>query len=234
MHSHSVSFEWRECRDHVADALGVKADRWRGGLHEPGPSEARQQRAAIRSAEEQAQTEAARRTLRARALWQQAVHPRETVVVRYLASRGLALPDEVAGEVLRFYLGCLFGEERMPAMVAALRAIESDALQAIHRTALTVEGAKVYRKMLDPAGGAAAKLDSDPDVTTALAIGKKIETGPAARQLGIRLTWALGSVGAIRAVPVLPSIEVLTILCESDKDGANEAAARGGTRPSGA
>lgn len=111
-------------------------------------------------------------------------------------------------------------------MVAAMRCVLSDRLQAVHRTALTPEGAKVGRKMFGPVGSAAVKLDPDANVTTGLAIGEGIETCLAARQIGIGLVWALGSVGAIRVFPVLPGIEALTILCESDDGGASEAAAR--------
>ena len=59
--------------------------------------------------------------------------------------------------------------------------------------------------MLGRAKGAAIKLDPDDDVTLGLHIGEGIETCLAARQLGYRPVWALGSAGAIAAFPVLPA-----------------------------
>ncbi|WP_267423201.1 toprim domain-containing protein [Methylobacterium sp. GC_Met_2] len=161
---------------------------------------------------------------RALAMWHTASDPAGTVVERYLASRGLGLP-EAGAEVLRYHAACAFGDQRPPVMVAALRCIHTDRLQAVHRTALTPEGEKIGRKMLGPAARAAVKLDPDDAVTLGLAIGEGIETCLAARLLGIRPVWALGSVGAIRVFPVLPVV-ALTILVESDDGGASEAAAR--------
>jgi putative DNA primase/helicase len=66
--------------------------------------------------------------------------------------------------------------------------------------------------MLGAAGGTAVKLDPDPCVTLGLVVGEGVETCLSARQLGLKPVWALGSVGAIRAVPVLSGIEALTIL----------------------
>jgi len=89
----------------------------------------------------------------------------------------------------------------------------------VHRTALTEHGRKVGRKMLGRVSGAAIKIDDDAEVTMGLAVGEGIETALAARQLGLRPVWALGSVGAIRSFPVLPGIGSLTILTESDLTG---------------
>jgi hypothetical protein len=92
---------------------------------------------------------------------------------------------------------------------------------AVHRTALTPQGGKIGRKMLGPVAGAAIKLDADADVTTGLHLGEGIETCLAARQLGFKPTWALGSAGAIAAFPLLSGIECLSLLAETDDGGAN-------------
>jgi putative DNA primase/helicase len=47
-----------------------------------------------------------------------------------------------------------------------------------------------------------------------LHVGEGVETCMAARQLGLRPTWALGSAGAVAAFPVLGRIECLTLLAE--------------------
>ena len=47
----------------------------------------------------------------------------------------------------------------------------------------------------------------------------------AARALGFQPVWAVGSAGGIRTFPVLPGIGALSILRETDDQGANERAA---------
>ncbi|WP_442919335.1 DUF7146 domain-containing protein [Methylobacterium sp. SyP6R] len=162
-------------------------------------------------------------------IWNAAHDPRGTVVQVYLHNRGLALTDDLAGEVLRFHPICPWGDRTVPAMVALFRDAHTDEPTGIHRTALAHDGRKRFegaeaRKMYGGAIGAAIKLDADAEVTHGLVIGEGIETSIAARQLGIGPVWALGSVGAISTFPVLPGIECLTILGETDAKGANAAA----------
>jgi hypothetical protein len=204
-HSHAGD-DWRECRDHVLSRLGVDTrrpmqpakvrTRW------PSPQPTDRSRGPIE-------------------LWREAVDPRKTLVETYLGSRGLVLPSEIAGSVLRFHDCCPWQRERVPAMVAAFRSIATDELVAVHRTALSADGEKMGRKMLGPVAGAAIKLDADEAVTTGLHLGEGVETCLAARQLGFKPTWALGSAGAIAAFPALSGIESLSILAESDDGGAN-------------
>ncbi len=75
--------------------------------------------------------------------------------------------------------------------------------------------------MLGDAVQTAIKLDPDEVVTTGLIIGEGIETTLAARQIGFKPAWALGSVSTMGTFPVLSGIEVLTLLAEDDKKGAN-------------
>jgi putative DNA primase/helicase len=160
-------------------------------------------------------------------LWRSGVDPRGSLAERYLNSRGLELPDDVAGRVVRFHPSCPWGEGiRHPAMITAFRSIADDSLQAIHRTALTPDGQKIGRKMLGPVAGAAIKIDADQDVEQGLTIGEGFETCLAGRALGFRPVWALGSANAIGEFPVLSGIDALTILGETDDGGANAQAAR--------
>ena len=112
---------------------------------------------------------------------------------------------------------------RVPAMVVAMRSIETDEITAIQRTRLSPEGKKIERRMLGVAGGAAVKLDADERVTDRLIIGEGVETAMTARQIGLKPTWALGSADAIENFPVLDGIARLMILAENDE--ANERAA---------
>ena len=79
--------------------------------------------------------------------------------------------------------------------------------------------------MAGPVAGAAVKLDPDDGVTLGLVVAEGVETAMAARMLGYRPTWALGSAGAIASLPVLGGIEAITILGEADDGGANARAA---------
>ncbi|OAF11782.1 hypothetical protein AYJ54_07940 [Bradyrhizobium centrolobii] len=197
--------DWRECRVHVLQRLGVRPAGW-----------LKQQRNVSVATPARASSDSAV------FIWNEAVAPRGTLVERYLASRWLELPDDIAGRVVRFHAACPFGPGvRLPCMVTAFRAIVGDKLQAIHRTALTPDGKKIDRKMLGPVAGAAIKLDDDGDVEQGLTIGEGFETCLAGRQLGFRPVWALGSAGAIGTFPVLPGIDALTILAETDDGGAN-------------
>lgn len=109
-------------------------------------------------------------------------------------------------------------------MLAAMRAIDGDALTAVHRTRLTPEGAKVDRRMLGAAAETAIKLDPDEDVTHGLHVGEGIETVLAARQLDLRPAWALASVGSVASFPVLAGVEALTLFEENDEASRNAVA----------
>ncbi len=50
--------------------------------------------------------------------------------------------------------------------------------------------------------------------------GEGVESSMAARQFGLKPTWALGSAGAIAALPVIGGVECLTLLAEHDDASA--------------
>jgi hypothetical protein len=106
-------------------------------------------------------------------------------------------------------------------MMAAMRCIHTDEIKAIHRTWLTPDGRRIDRRTYGEARNVAVKLDPDEAVTMGLVLGEGIETCLAARQIGLRPTWALGSVALISGFPVLPGVEAITLLAETDKTGAN-------------
>jgi putative DNA primase/helicase len=155
-------------------------------------------------------------TAAALAVWRGSVNPHGTPVETYLRSRRLELDDAVAGDVLRWH-------PRLKAMVALFRNIATDEPQAVSRTFLDDAACKITRKFLGSVGGAAIKLDADEDVLGGLHIGEGIETCLAARMIGLKPTWALGSAGAIAAFPVLSGVECLTILREPDQAGIRDA-----------
>jgi hypothetical protein len=159
-------------------------------------------------------------------LWDEAGPLARTSADRYLVeTRQLVLPQDISPRALRFHPACPFGEGvRHPCLLALYRHIVTDAPRAIMRTALTPDARKIDRKALGPVGGAAIKLSDDADVTMGLIIGEGLETTLAAMVCGLAPAWALGSAGGIGKFPVLPGIEALTILAETDDGGASERA----------
>src|SRR5437879_9512731 len=105
-------------------------------------------------------------------------------------------------------------------MLTAFRSIADDKLVAVHRTLLSDDGRKLDRRMLGPVGGAAIKITADVDVEQGLALGEGFETCLAGLMLGFCPVWAVGSADAIGRFPVLPGIDTLTILAETDDSGA--------------
>jgi putative DNA primase/helicase len=225
--------DWRTCRDHVRTRLGLpswqpgdgqrriippeRIDKWDLGAIE---NEAAGEWEAL---DEDQQT----RIACARRIWRDGVDPRGTLAEKYLKEpRHLDLPESLPLRVLRYHARCPWRDENtgntdyVPALVAPFRSIDDDSITAIQRIALNVDGTKRGRRMLGIVRRAAIKFD-DIDPSGDLVVSEGIETGMAARQLGLGPTWALGSVGAISFLPVINNVRTLTILGE-----AGEASAR--------
>ena len=203
---------WQDCRDYVKERLGIDRDAWRD--RDPGVKAE-----SIELIPDQPDPTKIAAAMR---LWAEGVDPRGTPVETYLQSRRLELDDAVCSEVLRWHPG-------IRAMLALFRNIITNEPQAISRTYITGEGRKDItrapggRKFLGPVKSAAIKLDADEDVLGGLHIGEGIETCMAARVLGLRPAWALGSADAIAAFPVLSGIECLSLLREHDDANARAA-----------
>jgi putative DNA primase/helicase len=190
--------DWRACRDHVKARLGLSLEN-----APPRPAEARRPPPQLEDEGRE------KKIADALSLWAASVDPRGTIVQRYLNSRALDIGEDIAGTVLRWH-------PRTVAMLALFRNVHTDAPQAVSRTFLDREGRKIERKFLGPVRGAAIKLDEDANVLGGLHIGEGVETCMAARQLGLRPTWALGSKGGIAKFPVLGGVECVTLLAEPD------------------
>lgn len=167
------------------------------------------------------------------ALWREARDPTGTPVEVYLSRRGVAIPHGAAGEVIRYHPACRFGLKRVPCMVALVRSVQTDAPQALHRTALSPAGNKITvdghdRMALGPIAGGAIKLTDDAEVTQCLAIGEGIETTLSLQRIpefGASPVWSLLSAGGIEKFPVLAGIECLWIAVDRDAAGERAAAA---------
>ena len=211
------------CKDYVRERLGLPE--WEPGDEQDrrveGPRRTRfDQTAVSREAAKRPRSEDDHHRIeRAVAIWHKAQDPRGTLAQIYLnVHRKLDLDDDLAGGVLRFHPACPWRNEntgktdRVPALIAAFRSIDDGTITAIHRIALDSDGSKLGRRMLGVVHRAAVMLDP---IGTELAIGEGVETCMAARQLGIRSTWALGSTGSITGFPILDGIKQLTILGET-------------------
>ena len=160
--------------------------------------------------EEQAKRENETKTKNALRLWNEGTCIWDTPAQAYLASRrcgDLFPPDRDA--VFRFHQRCAFGDETHPCLLTLLRNIETNAPQAVHRTALTPDGQKIDRKMQGPKLGAAVKLWPQSCARDRLVIGEGIETVLSAalhfKHRGERLdpAWAAIDAGNLKTFPVL-------------------------------
>lgn len=209
---------FQECRDYVKARLGIASTRQLPTCsNQPAnlPVDADGQRV---------------RVARASAIWLESRDPRGTLVATYLNGRALDLHNDIANSVVRFHPECPWKLEdgsiiRVPAMVCSMRSIVTDEITAIHRTRLSPTGEKIDRRMMGVAAGSAIKLDADEVVGGGLHIAEGIESALAARQLGLRPTWALGSTSFVAAFPVVSGIECLTILAENDAASGRATAA---------
>ena len=205
-------------KDHVRAVLGLRS----GTLpHLPE----------TKAAQSEPPSDDAERTARAVALWREARDPRGSVVESYLRRRGLNLPDEAAGEAIRFHPACPFAGGHARAMICLVRDVVTDKPQAIHRTALSGDGLKVKvrgadRLSLGPIAGGAIKLTPDADVTTCLGIAEGVETALSLRRVpefGASPVWSLISEAGVRRFPALSGIECLWLAVDHDPAGIKAA-----------
>ena len=200
------------CRDHVRARLGLP--QWQ-------PQGRRETVYNIHDKSARAEPDDGAKIARAAELWAEAVDPTHTLVATYLASRGRKLPAEVAGAAIRYHRGCPWRDEasgrtiRVPAMVAAMRNATTKEITAVHRTKLSADGRKLGRRMLGRAGDSAIMLFPMVEGDDTLTVGEGIETVLAGAQMGWRPAWAMGSVGGIASLPVLPGVRHLEVFGEN-------------------
>lgn len=164
------------------------------------------------------------KTARALAIWHEARAPGDTPVEFYLRRRGLLLPDEAAGEAIRFHPSCPFAKSQTPAMVCLVRDIVTNAPKAIHRTAITRMGEKVKvagidRLSLGSVHNGAIKITPDENVTICLGVSEGVENALSLRAInrfGTSPVWSLISASGLRSLPVLTGIETLWIAVDRD------------------
>jgi hypothetical protein len=199
--------DWRECRDHVKERLGIATSdqfEWQSRLRTSRQNDGR-------SADK---TDAARR------IWQEAAPAICSLVEAYLAGRGLELVPELSE--LRHHPRCPFKGQRVSAMIAPMTDAVTGEFRGVHRTRLHPKD----KAMLGPAKNAVVRLSPDDQVTTGLHLAEGIETGIALMAMGFRPLWCTLSAGGMAAFPVLSGVECLTIFADNDASGTGERAAK--------
>jgi Toprim domain len=177
-------------------------------------------------ADRHAAAERQQRTNAARAIWREAQPFRGSPAEVYLAdTRGIGEYLDTFGDlhhVFRFDPSCIFGDERRPCLIAAVRDIKTNAGVAIHRTALTADNPpqRIERKALGPIGGGAIKISPDHEVTHGLLIGEGIETVlSASKAFQFKPAWSLIDANNLAKFPVLSGVESVTIAVDNDSAG---------------
>jgi putative DNA primase/helicase len=220
---------WAESRDHVREKLGLPA--WQPGDDQdrrvPASKIERFDRAAVNAevSPREWTKDDIRRINWARDIWREGRDPNNTIAEIYLKQhRKLELNDGLAGNVLRFHPAVPWRCEdtgqtiKVPALIAAFRSIDDNAVTGIQRVRLNADGSKYGRRMLGIVERAAVKL-AMPDNGT-LVIGEGVETCLAAIQLGFKPAWAVGSAGSISRFPVIAGVKQITLLGENDATSA--------------
>ena len=199
---------WRDCQSHVRRALGIAPDIGRRDDRRPAPNIAKH-------ADADGHNDG--RTRGALALWQESSPEFSRAACAYFErERRLSLPDD-RGEVIRW-------NDRLHCIIGLFRNLHTYEPQAVTRIFIDADGRKLERKFLSPTRDAAIMLDAPEDVTYGLHVAEGLETALAARQMGFRPCWALGSAGAIARLPVLAGVDALTVCAELDDGGANDRA----------
>lgn len=209
--------DWRNCRDHVKDLLGIASNGFKPKAHYP-----RQPIKPIDSSQ---------RIAEALAVWRETQPIDGTLAEAYLAKRH-CLIDGLSADI-RFHPALWHRQSGRPkaAMVALMRDARTNEPCGIHRTFLRADATKLDRMMLGRAKSACVKLTDDAEVTYGLGIAEGIETGLSVMRAGFAPMWACLSAGGIAAFPVLDGIESLTVFADHDESYTGQnAAARCGRR----
>jgi hypothetical protein len=209
---------WRDCRDYVADALGV--DRHRGGQATSIPRGDGQSSRVERHSEPQCKQRLALK------IWAEGKPVAHTLAESYLAKRVgriIAWPHD-----LRFHARCPRGDQNLPALVALLRDVRSDEPKAIQRIYLAPDGLDrlhdaMGKATLGPAAGAVCKLSPDENVALGLGIAEGIETGLSLLAKGWSPTWCTCGTANMARFPLLSGVESLTVFADHDEPGQHSA-----------
>jgi putative DNA primase/helicase len=156
-------------------------------------------------------------------IWDGVLPLRDSLAERYLARRGIRVPDE-ALDVLGFHPSCPFRGTTAPALVALIQDVTTGEPVGVHRRQLTPDAAAAGPPMsFGPKSDGVIRLS--PATSGEFAIGEGIETCLAGMMLGAGPTWSALDAGGIAKFPVRHDVTCLTILVDHDESGTGQRAA---------
>jgi len=160
---------------------------------------------------------------RERRIWEETTECESTMAEDYFEGRDIWTVAKELPSIVRFHPRCPRGHELAPAVVVAMRHVQTNALLAVQRIFIVRKGSYVVKDgtpmMLGTAGGCAMKLGAakgyvQPGVD--LHICEGLESGLSIMALSWSPVWAMGSTSLIRSLPVLPGVERLMIWTDHD------------------
>lgn len=210
--------DWRDCRDYIKDRLGID----RSGTRQSERHQIETPSANLHKVGQPDQS-----TL-ALGIWAEATPITGTLAETYLVrriGRSMAWPADLA-----FHSRCPRGKGRLPALIALLRDINTDAPHAIQRIFLQADGSDRLRDnmgkaTLGPAAGAVCKLVPNDAVTMGIGVIEGVEKGLAVLAAGWSPIWATCGTGGMASFPVLNGIEGISIFADNDAPGLKAAEA---------
>ena len=173
-----------------------------------------------KAANEQRERESAERAATVLRIWNEGVDPAGTLAEKYLTARSLHLPPELRVLVLRFHPACPWESVTVPCLITAFRAIAGDDAHRRSSHPPRSAGTLAEGRAHDVGQLWPAVRSSSIPAGDRLAIGEGVETCMAARQLGLRPVWALGTAGGDREATAMSMASRIDHLGEND-DGAN-------------
>jgi putative DNA primase/helicase len=161
-----------------------------------------------------------------RTLWDNArpIEP-DSIAGCYLIGRGCLLPPFPDETHLRWHpaLSDLASGYTGPALVALVTDAETGEQINLHRTWLRHDGSgkapiETPRRLLKHhRARGVIRVWPDAEVTMGLVIGEGIETSLAAARAGFMPCWSAMTAGNLKAFPVLPGLDGLTVLVDHDR-----------------
>lgn len=223
--------DWRDCRDHVRERLGLR--RWTG----PGrPAKACGRPLVLQGASDEQEA----RSLVSAAHYVGKMRPvRGTPGERYLREIRQIDTNEVATvlervDAIGWRPQAYFHEldhplhgHRLSCIVGVMTdPVTGRPTGAISRTYLDENLRKIgnAKTLGSPAG--VVRLSRDEDVLQGLYLAEGLETALSAMAKGLRPVWSTGSTALMKTFPVLDGINCLTVIADHDATGAGENAAR--------